>query len=74
MYDIIANVVGSSVGITLALIADYSWTSWHERRRRRGGKQEAEYQRALMDETELSDDDEMDYHGHKRHFEAMEMA
>jgi hypothetical protein len=74
MYDIVANVVGSSVGITLALIADYSWTSWHEWRRRRGGKQEAEYQRALMDETELSDDDEMDYHGHNRHFESMEMV
>lgn len=73
MYDIIANLVGSSIGIVLACSADYSWTSWQERRRRFGGKREAEYQRALMDdETELSDDEQ--YTERNRHFEVMEMA
>ncbi|CAM0136495.1 unnamed protein product [Umbelopsis sp. WA50703] len=72
VYDIVANLVGSSIGILLACCTDYAWSSWNERRRRFGGKREAEYQRALMDETELSDDEQ--YNERDRNFEIMEMA
>ncbi|KAI8579471.1 hypothetical protein K450DRAFT_242315 [Umbelopsis ramanniana AG] len=66
-YDIVANLVGSCIGILLACGSDYAWTSWQERKRRRGGLHEAEYQRALMDENDLTDDED-------RRFDSLEMV
>ncbi|KAI9476251.1 MAG: hypothetical protein EXX96DRAFT_610077 [Benjaminiella poitrasii] len=54
-YDIMANVLGGSLGLVLASIADYLIEKRRENKRRFGGKREAEYQQALM---EFSDDDE----------------
>ncbi|KAI7864772.1 hypothetical protein BDF14DRAFT_1831926 [Spinellus fusiger] len=50
MYDILANVAGGTSGILSALLIDYISATRREHRRRWGGKKEAEYQRALMEE------------------------
>lgn len=59
-YDILANVAGSISGLSLAFLLDYCVAMRREHRRRWGGKREAEYQRALMDESDLEDDLEHD--------------
>lgn len=59
--------MGSCIGISLACGSDYIWTSWQERKRRRGGLHEAEYQQALMDENDLTDDED-------HRFDSMEMV
>ncbi|KAI9497545.1 hypothetical protein BDB00DRAFT_784865 [Zychaea mexicana] len=67
-YDILANVLGGSTGLLSAFLIDYFFTSRQEHKRRWGGKREAEYQRALMDEMDLgeeeieSDDDRYNNH------------
>lgn len=57
-YDILANVLGGMAGLLGAFLVDYLITSRREHRRRWGGKREAEYQRALMDDEELLEDEE----------------
>ncbi|KAL0076890.1 hypothetical protein J3Q64DRAFT_1306779 [Phycomyces blakesleeanus] len=56
-YDILSNVTGGTCGIGLAFLLDYFFTSRRAHRRRWGGKREAEYQRALMDDIDLEEDD-----------------
>ncbi|KAG2226209.1 hypothetical protein INT45_003354 [Circinella minor] len=55
-YDILANLMGGSIGLLSAFAIDYFFTSRREHQRRWGGKREAEYQRALMDEMDLGDE------------------
>ncbi|KAI8367510.1 uncharacterized protein BYT42DRAFT_617936 [Radiomyces spectabilis] len=56
--DIIANLLGGACGVACAFLADYLFTSRREHQRRWGGKREAEYQRALMDEIDLDEEDQ----------------
>ncbi|KAI8140822.1 hypothetical protein BJV82DRAFT_191800 [Fennellomyces sp. T-0311] len=56
-YDILANVMGGISGLATAFIVDYFYTSRREHQRRWGGKREAEYQRALMDEMDLGEEE-----------------
>ena len=54
--------MGGSIGLLSAFAIDYFFTSRREHQRRWGGKREAEYQRALMDEVDLGDEiEESDY-------------
>ncbi|CAO3644312.1 unnamed protein product [Cunninghamella echinulata] len=60
-YDILANIIGSSVGLLIAFIMDYAWTARKERIRRHGGTKIAKDQRALMDDFEdLNSDNDGD--------------
>ncbi|ORY99059.1 hypothetical protein BCR43DRAFT_488658 [Syncephalastrum racemosum] len=54
-YDIVANIVGGTLGLLVAFGLDYLIATRRDHRRRWGGKREAEYQRALMEETDLDD-------------------
>ena len=51
-------MLGSISGLATAFIVDYFYTSRREHQRRWGGKREAEYQRALMDEMDLGEEEE----------------
>ncbi|KAI9318372.1 hypothetical protein BX666DRAFT_1876605 [Dichotomocladium elegans] len=59
-YDIASNCFGGTVGLLSAFLVDFFFASRREHRRRWGGKHEAEYQRALMDESDLELNDEID--------------
>ncbi|CDS05829.1 hypothetical protein LRAMOSA08357 [Lichtheimia ramosa] len=65
-YDILANLLGGVTGLLTAFLIDYFFTSRREHRRRWGGKREAEYQRALMDESDLELNEESDHDEHHR--------
>ncbi|KAI9301056.1 hypothetical protein BJ944DRAFT_208274 [Cunninghamella echinulata] len=63
-YDILANIIGSSVGLLIAFIMDYTWTTRKERIRRQGGTKVAKDQRALMDDFEDLNSDSDDFEAH----------
>ncbi|KAI9027246.1 hypothetical protein CLU79DRAFT_833170 [Phycomyces nitens] len=54
--DIFANVAGGGCGIGLSFLLDYFITMKRAHRRRWGGQREAEYQKALMDDLDLEED------------------
>ncbi|KAF7732530.1 hypothetical protein EC973_003277 [Apophysomyces ossiformis] len=58
IHDIMANLMGGSCGLACAFVLDFAFTWRQEHRRRWGGRKEAEYQRALMDDIDLEADEE----------------
>ncbi|KAG0167261.1 hypothetical protein DFQ28_000631 [Apophysomyces sp. BC1034] len=60
IQDIMANLMGGSCGLSCAFVLDYALSWRQEHRRRWGGKKEAEYQRALMDDVDLEAEEEVE--------------
>ncbi|GAA5802410.1 hypothetical protein HPULCUR_007875 [Helicostylum pulchrum] len=54
VQDIIANLTGGITGIIVSSLIDYCIDIKRENKRRFGGKREAEYQSALMEEESFS--------------------
>lgn len=54
MYDIVANLTGGVTGIITSSTIDFLIDRRRENKRRFGGKREAEYQSALMEEDDES--------------------
>ncbi|KAI8355077.1 hypothetical protein EDC96DRAFT_546188 [Choanephora cucurbitarum] len=56
LYDILSNILGGLLGVSLSALSQYTLTQYRVKKRMSGGRKEAESQMALMDFTE--DDEE----------------
>ncbi|ORX53132.1 hypothetical protein DM01DRAFT_1383751 [Hesseltinella vesiculosa] len=63
VWDIVANLLGSGLGLILAFGLDYGWHARKEHQRRWGGTRVAMDQQALMDDLDLEQgsDDDLDH-------------